>query len=176
MDYWGFAVIVSFGSIFYSNEIMDLLYDEHIMESSAVFRLLMGGFIAVSTTYIFGTLLTARGKLRELNIISAIGLLINFFMNLFLIPRLMAVGSAYASLVTQVIIAFLQVMVVIRVFRFKWNYRYMLTLLFFVSGVILINILSREVPPGIFGLTGTPHSWLLNFSLVIFFSIALAYG
>jgi O-antigen/teichoic acid export membrane protein len=168
------AVIVSIGTIFYSYEIMDLLYNEHIIESAKVFRLLMGGFIAVSTTYIFGTLLTANGNLKELNLISLVGLVINFIMNLLLIPRLMAIGSAYASLVTQSIIAILQVTIVMKVFRFKINYPYLFTLLFFVAGVILFNIGTRSVNFENIGIISHSHAWLLNFSLMIVFSFGLA--
>ena len=82
------AVIVSFSCIFYSNELMKLLYKEHFNQSSEVFKLLMGGFIAVSTTYVFGTLLTANGNLKLLNIISLIGLLINFTINMVIISFL----------------------------------------------------------------------------------------
>ena len=170
------AVIVAIGTIFYSYEIMDLLYNEHIIESANVFRLLMGGFIAVSTTYVFGTLLTANGNLRALNIISLVGLVINFLMNLFLIPKLLAVGSAYASLVTQSIIAILQVLIVMKVFRFRINYRYLFTLLFFVIGVILFNIVTRAVHLENSGIMSHTHAWLLNFSLMILFSFGLAAG
>jgi O-antigen/teichoic acid export membrane protein len=168
------SVIVAFGSIFYSKELMDLMYDEHIEESAKVFRLLMGGFIAVSTTYVFGTLLTARGKLKELNIISAIGLLINFFMNLFLIPELLALGSAYASLFTQFIIAVLQVIIAFKVFRFKVNYKYFITLIAFVAGVVLFNLISKEIPVGYFGMEGNPRAWIVSFSVMILLSLALA--
>ncbi len=167
------ATIVAIGSIFYSYEMMDLLYDAHISDSAAVFRLLMGGFIAVSTTYIFGTLLTANGNLKELNIISCCSLIINFVINLLLIPRMLAVGSAYASLVTQFFTAILQVIIVQRVFRFRINYKYLLTLIFFVLGVFCFNFISRRIP---FILEHDPKhiSWLINFTAVIFLSLGLA--
>ncbi len=169
------AIIVSLGSIFYSYELMDLLYKAHIRESSAVFSLLMGGFIAVSMTYIFGTLLTANGNLKELNIISCCSLVINFGINLILIPRLLAVGSAYASLVTQFFTALVQVIMVQRIFRFKINYKYLLTLAGFILGVFLFNILSRLVP---FKLSNDPKhiSWLINFIAVLILSFGLASG
>ena len=169
------AIIVSLGSIFYSYEFMDLLYDAHIQESSDVFSLLMGGFIAVSMTYIFGTLLTANGNLKELNIISSFSLVINFGMNLILIPRLLAVGSAYASLVTQFFTALMQVVFVQRIFKFKVNYKYLSTLAFFILGVFLFNMLSKLVP---FKLSNDPKhlSWLINFTVVLILSMGLAAG
>jgi O-antigen/teichoic acid export membrane protein len=168
------AVIVAFGCIFYSNELMKLLYWEDFERSAEVFKLLMGGFAAVSTTYIFGTLLTANGNLKQLNIISFIGLLINFSMNMILIPRLMAVGSAYASLVTQFFIAIMQVIIVQKIFKFKINYRYLLTLLFFVIGVILLNFISKAVDLRQLGIGTSGNSWLLNFFLMIVLSIGFA--
>jgi O-antigen/teichoic acid export membrane protein len=90
----GIAAILSF---FYSEELMQLLYGQQIGESIAdfqwridqsakVFQLLMGSFVAVSVTYIFGTLLTANGNLKLLNIIAASGVVINVSVNLILIP------------------------------------------------------------------------------------------
>jgi O-antigen/teichoic acid export membrane protein len=168
------AVIVAFGCIFYSGELMKLLYKEHFDRSAEVFKLLMGGFVAVSTTYIFGTLLTANGNLKQLNIISLIGLLINFSMNLILIPRLLAVGSAYASLVTQFFIAIMEVIIVQKIFKFKINYRYLLTLLFFVIGVILLNFISKAVDLRQLGIGTSSNSWLLNFFLMIVLSVGFA--
>jgi O-antigen/teichoic acid export membrane protein len=170
------AVIVAFGCIFYSNELMKLLYWEDFERSAEVFKLLMGGFAAVSTTYIFGTLLTANGNLKQLNIISFIGLLINFSMNMILIPRLMAVGSAYASLVTQFFIAIMQVIIVQKIFKFKINYRYLLTLVFFVAGVIILNFISRAVDLRQLGIGPSNNSWLLNFFLMIVLSFGFAAG
>ena len=168
------AIIVSVGSFYYSYELMDLLYDSHIQESSAVFRLLMGGFVAVSATYIFGTLLTANGNLKELSIISFCSLLINFGINLLLIPRLFAIGSAYASLVTQFFTAIAQVILVQRIFKFRINYRYIFSLLLFITGVVLFNLISRQIHFDTIGLISKPHAWLLNFIIMIFFSFGLA--
>ena len=167
------AIIVSASSFFYSYQLMDLLYDAHIEASSKVFRPLMLGFVAVSTSYIFGTLLTANGSLKELNIISAAGLVINLGINFLLIPRLMAVGSAYASLLTQFITAILQVIIVMKVFRFGINTRYLFTLLAFLSGVALFHSISLKMTidlPWIpSGLTWTP-----GFALAVIFSVLLA--
>ena len=168
------AIIVAISSVFYSYELMDLLYDEHILESARVFRLLMGGFIAVSTTYIFGTLLTANGNLKEITIISGCGLVINFLINLFLIPTMEAVGSAYASLITQFFIAIAQVIIVQKVFKFQINYRYLSTLVLFILGVVIFNILSRHLSTLWVGIVSPAKSWFPNFVLMILFSFGLA--
>ncbi len=139
------GVIVAVGCWFYSTELMTLLYKEHIAEASVIFPILMSCFVATSTTYIFGTLLTANGNLRELNLMAACGILINITMNLFLIPRYEAAGSAVSSLATQFLTALIQVLIAQSVFKFRINYRLMLSLAVFILGVVLINYLSLRI-------------------------------
>jgi O-antigen/teichoic acid export membrane protein len=158
------SVIVAVGSCFYNYELMGLLYDKNIPEASLVFNKLMFSFIAISTIYVFGTLLTANGNLWQLNIISAIALLVNFTINFILIPKIQAEGSAYANLTTQFIAAISQVILVQYVFRFSINYKYIASLVIFVAGVILLNSISKHLD----------FSWMLNFGLMIAGSLILA--
>lgn len=94
--------------------VLDLLYREHVAESAAVFRFLIAGIIPISFTYIFGTMLTANGNMKLLNITAIAGIVVNLAVNLLLIPRLQAVGAAVASLSTQSVVALLQVAIAIR--------------------------------------------------------------
>jgi O-antigen/teichoic acid export membrane protein len=158
------SVIIAFGSFFYSVEMMTLLYKAHVAESARVFRLLMLGYIAISTTYVFGTLLTAHGSLKLLNMVAAGGMLINFFLNLILVPHFMALGSAWSSLITQFVTAIIQVILAQRIFRFKPDYQYLGSLFLFVSGVFLINYFSKNF-------TG---QWIINFLIMCAGSLALA--
>jgi O-antigen/teichoic acid export membrane protein len=159
------SVVVATASFFYSYEIMDLLYDHHVNDASFVFRLLMIDFVAVSTTYVFGTLLTANGNLKIMNILAAAGMVINIVLNLFLIPRYMAQGAAVASLVTQFIIAFVQVIIVVRTFRFITNMRYLVKLIGFVSGVMILSYLSRLMP----------FDWKVSFVALLLVSALLVF-
>jgi O-antigen/teichoic acid export membrane protein len=167
------AIIVGLGLFFYSYELMDLLYDTHIEASTNVFRLLIPAFIAVSTTYIFGTLLTANGNLKQLNIIAFSGLVINLILNYLLIPRYLATGSAMSSLVTQFAMAILQVLMVQRVFKFAVNYRYMFTLVAFILGVIAFNLVSRMFVIH-WGFLPVQKLWVGNFGLMLIASVVLA--
>ena len=76
-----------------------------IIFNTIILPILMGCFVCVSSTYIFGTLLTANGNLYHLNLISVGGVIINIFLNLILIPKHGALGSAIASLVTQFLVS-----------------------------------------------------------------------
>lgn len=94
--------------------VLDLLYKEHVEESAAVFRFLIAGIIPISLTYIFGTMLTANGNMKLLNITAIVGIVVNMTVNLLLIPHLQAVGAALASLSTQSVVALLQVTIAFR--------------------------------------------------------------
>jgi len=136
------VLLFSISSLFYKTEIMGMLYNEHVQTSSTIFALLMFSFVSISVTYIFGTLLTANGNLKQLNIIAASGLLINVVMNIVLIPKLSATGSAYASLFTQTVTAFAQLYFACRVFGFKINYPLIFKIFGFILFVFVINYLS----------------------------------
>jgi len=102
----------------------------------------MFGFMAISTTYIFGTLLTANGNLRELNILASTAVLINIVLNLILIPEYQALGAAISSLVTQVYMALLQVIISIFKLRLKLDYGFVSRLAVFVLGIFLFGYLA----------------------------------
>ncbi len=170
------AIIIAIGSHFYNHEIIDLLYVENINESASIFGVLMFGFIAISTTYIFGTLLTANGNLKQLNIIAASGMIVSISLNIILIPRFKALGSAYASVTTQFLTSLLQVIIVQRIFKFRINYKFLFALLTFVIGVIFINIVSKQINFNNFTFFHfiSNHIWIVNFVFMIIVSVLLA--
>ncbi len=134
------AIAITFS--FLSSQLMNMLYDNHIEESAAIFRILIFGFIPISITYIFGTLLTANNNLKLLNLLSFGTLLINIVINLMLIPKLGAMGSAYASLTAQSVVAVTQIIFVFRIFRFPIRYNYLFKIGMFVIGILLCNIVA----------------------------------
>lgn len=99
----------------YAQPVMQMLYTAHVAESTAVFRLIIFGLIPISMNYLFGTLLTANGSMKQLNIIAAIGIVINVTVNLLLIPRMQACGSAVASFCTQFVVSVLQFVLAMRI-------------------------------------------------------------
>jgi O-antigen/teichoic acid export membrane protein len=140
------SMIIATTSSFFSNQIMELLYIGQIQEAQKVFVFLIIGFIPISVTYIFGTLLTANGSLKALNLMALTGMIVNISLNFLLIPSLMAVGSAYASLFTQFVTAIIQVAIAQYIFKFSLNWKYIFTLLLFAAGVIIINFLAIRTP------------------------------
>jgi O-antigen/teichoic acid export membrane protein len=158
------SVGVAVGSYYYSHEIMMLLYPGDNIQAAEVFRVLIFGFIAVSTIYVFGTLLTANGSLKHLNIIAATSIIGNLVINITLIPHIQAVGSAYASLIAQFLSAVLQVIIVVRIFKLNINYRYLSSLFTYAAGIAVAGYYIKMLP----------YSWILTLSMLAVFAIVLA--
>ncbi len=126
-------------SLFFAKEIMELLYIEVDESSAYVFQILMISLLAMSGSYIFGTLLTADGQMKFLNRWALVSLLVNVLLNLILISNYKAVGCALASAITQLIMFVVQFWFSGRRFAFKFD-----TVLFMkvLSVVIFIFTLS----------------------------------
>lgn len=137
----GFVIICQL----YGHNLMSLMYNKHINESFNVFKILSFCFIPISMTYIFGTLLTANGSLKYLNIVATIGMVLNIAINLSLVPRFEALGAAYSSLVAQSITALLQIIIALRVFDIKFKALYALRLALFIVSLIISAIAIKHI-------------------------------
>ncbi len=102
------SMVIAVVAFFLAHDIISWRYYEHVEASSTSFQWLILSFVPVSLTYIFGTLLTAHGKLKQLNIMAISGLVLNFSLNYILIPLSGATGAALATLVTQIFTALVQ--------------------------------------------------------------------
>ncbi len=140
------SVTIAISSLFYQTDIMGWLYTSHIAESAPIFATLMFGFIPITTTYIFGTLLTANGSIRPLNIMAAVGMTLNITLNLLLIPKYQALGAAYVSLFTQTVTALAQVFIAIKVFNFHANWKLLIRIVGFTVIVVGLGLLSKLIP------------------------------
>jgi O-antigen/teichoic acid export membrane protein len=116
-----FSVTSTILLIAFRMPVLHLLYSGIAEESVSVFLFLIPCIIPVSMTYIFGTLLTANGSLRILNITSAIAIIINIAINLTLIPMLQARGAAIASLTTQTTIAIMQFIIAFKLLKIPFS-------------------------------------------------------
>ena len=141
------ALAITTISLLHNEYIMDLLYIEHIDASAQVYTILMVSFIAIVLTYIYGTLLTANGSLKQLNIIALIGFGANFILNYYLIPNYGAKGAAMATLFTQFFVSITQIIVVKRLFKIRYELILLLKYLLLMvvgglSSVYLTNIVN----------------------------------
>jgi O-antigen/teichoic acid export membrane protein len=137
---------------FYKFEVIDLLYRAHTPYSSSILGILMIGFIFVSISYLYGTLLTANHNLRQLNTLAALTVIINITLNLILIPRHQALGAAIASLVSQGFYGITQMILSVRLLKIPVNRDIFLKLAVFLVMNLVAGYLSRFIPgwiPGI---------------------------
>jgi len=174
------AVVVAVSSIFYDIEIMEVLYHSNTEYSSDILGILMTGFIGIATTYIFGTLLTANGSLKQLNWMAFAGMVINVSLNLYLIPRYQAFGSAYASLFTQIVTAGAQVILATVIFKLKPNYLFIVKLLAFAGATVVLALISEQFEIWFYGYmfliaTAVLSAFILGlFNIVALFKTLLA--
>ena len=151
------AIIIGVGCVFYSEELMGMLYHEHVVASAQLFSLLMLSFIGISINYIFGTLLTANGSMKQLNMMYGLSMVFYIISNYILIKKYGALGAAITSMTTQFLTAFLQLVIAQGIFKFKVNYRLINTFIIYAIGVIAIN----------YG-TKTLHLyWMFSFAIMI---------
>ena len=112
-----FAIGVAVAGVLFAEPLMGLLYHENGVAYVPVFRVVIFGLIPIGITYVFGTLLTAGGHLKQLNLFAVATLVLNVIVNLLLIPRCGAIGSAWASLTAQTFMAVAQLLTAIRLFK-----------------------------------------------------------
>lgn len=143
-------------------ELMSLFYNDNIDDYASVFRIVIFCIIPVSATYVFGTLLTAAGRLRMLNLFAATALLINLGVNLVCIPRWGAVGSAWAGLTAQTFMAVAQTVAAVKMFRIKLTFGYILRIAIFALSIIACTFCVPHL-----------HWWI---TLVVVAVVALAMG
>jgi len=138
------TLILAISSYFYSYEIMDLLYDEHILASSQVYSYIIFGVIAMSTSYVFATLLTANGDLKALNLIALGSVLISLILNVVLVPSMLAKGSAIANVSALFFSTVLQLLVVYNRFKLSFGINFYIKLALFVIFSILVFLIIHQ--------------------------------
>jgi O-antigen/teichoic acid export membrane protein len=139
------AIIITLGCMFFSSEIIDILYNAHIPDSSQVFKILIFSFLGMCTTYIFGTLLTANGSLKELNLMAISAVILNLTLNLILIPRMGVFGAAITNVSTQVFTSLVQIILAVRIFKFKINYSLLVRLTIFIGILFITGLLVCKI-------------------------------
>jgi O-antigen/teichoic acid export membrane protein len=160
------AVTGAIALYFYSFEMMDFMYREHAWEAAGVFRILMISFIFISVSIICGTLITANGNIRQLNMIALSTLLLNVFLNILLIPRYQAMGSALASMISQMLTAIFQMLLLARVFKSIPSASLVFRLVSFITLLITTGMV----------ITNADVHWLQGFFMIIATGFLLAIG
>ena len=136
-------------------QIMEMLY--HEPEAGALFSVLIFGIVGISITYLYGTLLTANGNLKYLNIMAATTVAMNITLNLILIPRFKAQGAAWASLITQSLSALVQMLLAYHILKLKWaSSRIFKIILWFLLMAVGVYLIKQNVRNWFIGFIGIP--------------------
>ncbi len=116
---WAISISVAAQCWFFRNEISMLLYSEANEYWGTVLGYLMLTYVAVSGTYVASTLITAEGKLKRMNRIFLVGIILNVVLNFFLIQRNGAAGAALATIITQSFVLLAQLLLITKLFNMK---------------------------------------------------------
>ncbi|MCB9260961.1 MAG: polysaccharide biosynthesis C-terminal domain-containing protein [Flavobacteriales bacterium] len=125
--------------------------------SETTFIYLLFSFIASSSVFIFGTLLTAAHRLKSLNILAAASALLNIILNYLLIPTKGISGAAIATLITQFIFAIGCLIASYKHFEFQISKKYLLKLvvvfgIFTLFYFVLLQFLHQPFVTIMFGI------------------------
>jgi len=77
---------------------------------------------------------------------------VNIILNLILIPRYQAYGSAYASMVTQLLTGGSQLFIAMYIFKMRPGIKYILRIIIFIIIVVITGLLSQNTGNWISGL------------------------
>jgi len=147
---------VAIGCFFFRYEIMDLLYTNSTDYWGHLLAFLLPTFIFTSGTYVVGTFLTASGDLAKLNKLLIVGVILNFSLNLFLIPQYKAVGAAIATLITQAIMFLFQLEFSRRILGANFDWKNISRTLAFITLSILYCFAISKI---------TTLNWMINLVL-----------
>ena len=161
-----FALVPAICCFFYQQPIMEALYPgEATPYWSQIFGMLMLSFVGIAIMYIFGTLLTANGSMRVLNIISVIALILNITLNFLLIPQLKAYGAAVATLATQLLVPLVQMYFAYKILNIKFSSRLWVQIVGFIACIVGINVVVLQYF----------ENWLLGFLIALTASTLLSF-
>ncbi len=159
------SLALSITCFFFRKEIIYFLYVDATNYSSEIFGLLIFAFIPISMVYIFGTILTANNNLKQMNLITFFGIIINITLNYFLIMKFKAYGATQATVFTQVIIALSFLMLTIYHFKLTANFKLIIQIVLYIAGLIAINHY----------LSTLFQNWVGNFTFIAILSVILAF-
>ncbi len=164
------AIILAAACVVFNKELMDLMYVAHVETSATILSLLMIGFVGICGTYIFGSLLTANGSLKQLNIMAACGMVFNISLNLILIPEFRATGAAITSVTTQLLTMLAQMLIAVYILKLRLNLSLIARILIFAPLALGIAWGSSElIDNWLYAMpTAMALSFMLAFAMRIF--------
>jgi len=110
--------------IFWGNDILQKLYLDYTIEWQESFKYLIFSFNTAILIYATGGLLTANNNMIAISKMSIVALIINIVLNYYFIPKSCAAGASLATLITQISMAVMQIVLVVKLWKFKFPIQY----------------------------------------------------
>lgn len=89
---------------FFGTEISNYLYTESTDDWGVVLSVLMLTIVPHALDYLYGSLLSADGRLRFINIVLVITIAMNVSLNLWMIPQYGSLGAAITTIISQTVV------------------------------------------------------------------------
>ena len=126
---------------------------------------LIWAFVPVSMINIFGVLLTAQERLKEMGRYYFVSILLNVALNLFLIPRWQALGAAVSTVITQTFAAGCMIWLCERYFRFRPGWKALLRTFGFALFIISFELVVFKIlhPPWAAGVAASLMAGVAGF-------------
>lgn len=159
------AISTAFSCFYFQAPIMELLYQQATPYYTQLFGWLMLSFIAISSVYVYGSLLTANGSLWQLNAIAISGVILNIALNYWLIPTHQALGAVQATLITQTIVAIAHLIAAIYLLKLPLSINSSIKIITYTIGAALIGYATTQLS----------FHWIFNFSIAGITSLLLAF-
>jgi O-antigen/teichoic acid export membrane protein len=122
---WAGSVALAVVVFFSRTELVAWMFPEkNTVYRADTLGILIWVFVPVSVTYVFSTLLTADGRLMQMNRFFLVAVGLDVLLNLILTPNLQAQGAALSALITQTFVAGSMVFLCVREFRFSFHWRH----------------------------------------------------
>lgn len=161
------VLAVAVPTYFFRSQLMDLLYSAHALESAQIMGVLIGSFVFISINYVFGTLLTAQGAIRTLNLVSALAVGVGLILQVVLVQWFGLIGAAIGNLCVNALVATAQVLLSVRILHISLSVRQLVTYVIFLVLSVLIGGLALRF---------APTMWMFGMSVAAIILLAFALG
>ncbi|MBK8668219.1 MAG: polysaccharide biosynthesis C-terminal domain-containing protein [Saprospiraceae bacterium] len=160
------SLIIVLIIFFYGEAMLKWLYTNYEPGFLSTLKVLILSYLMVSVAYIFGTMLVAAGKVKNLNFLFGAGLLINIALNLLLIPSYKALGAGVATLITQTFVMIGQIFLVSKELKIYISGDDLIKPLLFAIMSIAIFYFVSQVISG---------QWVINLTISILICLLLSF-
>tara|TARA_B110000037_G_C17095406_1_gene495792 strand:- start:401 stop:1861 length:1461 start_codon:yes stop_codon:yes gene_type:complete len=159
-------LVISIGatvvSLFFGADILALMYTDYTPEWNSSFIYLILSFNTAVLIYVTGGLLTANNNLITISKMSLIALFINIVLNYFLIKQNGAAGASLATLITQSAMALMQIVLVLKVWKFNFSIQYFIKFCVYTLVLVLASFYLQS-------------NWK-NIAIIVFLALVMSFA